>query len=377
MKKRVLSILSAGLLLLSATACGTNADSVQAAGAQAAGTDPAVIAEPANETTPAAATEDTNSAAPETAGEAVPYQDTGIEITSTDTKVIIGDQGYYVTPIIEHFGWYDTFLRDKGIEVEQATFNSGPEMIETFTAGGLDWGVMGLQPAVSGAANEAGVQVLASFVDQSRATVLATLDDSIKTVSDLKGKRVGAKIGSSEYAFLLWALQEEGLSAADVDIINLDIPAIAPAVESGEVDAGTTNINNFTRVASADGITFNYIKDAVGSGTALQPIVVRTEFAQAHPDVVETILTLYKWGIDWIAENHDEAVQIIADYYGTGVDVPETVLTYQTYGFAPLQEFLDSTENYITFLYDGGYISTRVETDGFVDLSYGKAVGLE
>ncbi|MBQ7370668.1 MAG: aliphatic sulfonate ABC transporter substrate-binding protein [Blautia sp.] len=310
------------------------------------------------------------------AAEDDPYTDLGIELTSTDVTIVVAEQTYYIAPIIAHFGWYDKFFSENNIKVDSVNFDNGPEIIEAMTADAVDWGPMGTQPAVSGAANGANISAVASFVDQSKSAVLATLSDDINTVEDLKGKKIGAKVGSSEYAFLLWALQGVGLSVDDVEVINLDIATVATALENGEVDAAVANINRFIRVEVDDGVEFKYVTNAVGSGTALQIIAVRNEFAEAHPDIISALLQFYVWAEDFIANNHDEAIEIISDYFGLEPDIPETTLTYQTYAFTPLQEFYDTTDSYLDFMYDNEYITDRIPTEDFVQLQYAEAIGL-
>ncbi|MCR5302008.1 MAG: aliphatic sulfonate ABC transporter substrate-binding protein [Lachnospiraceae bacterium] len=368
MKNRIVSIIMAAVLAAAALTGCTTASVAQAPAESEKKAESSETAESSEESTDEAEAAD---AADDK------YSDIGVDITSSDVKVVVAEQGYYIAPIIEHFGWYEKVFADHNITVETVNFDSGPEIIEAISAGSVDWGAMGTQPAVSGAANGGDISVVASFVDQSKSGVLATLSDDINSVKDLAGKKVGAKVGSSEYAFLLWALQEEGLTVDDIEVINLDIAAVATALENGEVDAAVCNINRFLRVEVDDGIKFKYIKNAVGSGTALQVIAVRNTFAEEHPDIISALLELYVWAEDYIANNHDEAVKIISDYFGVEPDIPENTLTYQTYEFAPMDEFYDTTDKYLDFMYENEYITERIPTDDFVKVQYAEAIGLK
>lgn len=302
--------------------------------------------------------------------------ESGIPVTSKNLTVVIGEQGYRALPIILDQGWFDEVFASHNIKVEVVKFNSGPEMLEAFTAGQLDVGLLGLQPGISGAANDSGIKTIASFCDAPSAIGLYSLKESgIKTVADLKGKTVGTTIGSNAYSLLLKVLDDEGLSVEkDIDFVNIDFSAATSALESGQVDAVVGFSDMFTLASQADGDIFQLIKDASGYGISESLIAVRDEFAKEHADVIENILLLFEKADEFIANNYEEAVKINADYYELDEAVVKSSFDRYTYDWLDQDTLKKDIDDYIQFMYDNGLITNRLNVDDVVDFSYFEAV---
>jgi len=75
-------------------------------------------------------------------------------------------------------------------------------------------------------------------------TLIVLEDSPIKTLSDLKGKKIGHSVGGFEDALLTALLKEGGLSVEDVERINVNF-ALSPSLLSGQVDAIIGGYRNF------------------------------------------------------------------------------------------------------------------------------------
>lgn len=299
---------------------------------------------------------------------------TDIPLTSSDLNVVVGEQAYMLVPIILDQGWFDEVFGPNNISIEVAKFNNGPEMIESFTADKLDIGFMGMQPAISGVVNDAGISVIASFLDSPSNIVIETRKDTgITSVKDLKGKTVGTAIGCNTYSLIVKALEEEGLSVdKDVNFVNLDLSTVATALESGEVDAVAGYAVQFEQIADMDGDIFYTIKDATGYGISEDLIVARKEFASEHPDVVANLFVLFQRAIDFIEENRDEAISITAQYYGHEEAFEESRLEREIHGWIDEETLTKDIDGFIQFMYDGELIPTRPDVQDAVDFTYFK-----
>jgi sulfonate transport system substrate-binding protein len=133
--------------------------------------------------------------------------------------------------------------RKQGVIFTWTLFTSGPPLLEALNAGAVDFGSVGDAPgvfALSGGASLKYVAVSESknpAADSSEA-VIVPVTSSIRTVADLKGKRIALARGSSAHYFTYNALREAGLNITkDVDVVALQPPDARPALESGAVDA--------------------------------------------------------------------------------------------------------------------------------------------
>jgi NitT/TauT family transport system substrate-binding protein len=86
------------------------------------------------------------------------------------------------------------------------------------------------------------VVVLALDISSGGDGVLVRTDRNIKSVGDLKGKKVGLEHTTPGHFLLNYLLQQNGLSEADVTIVNMSPEDAAAAVVAGDVDAAATFI---------------------------------------------------------------------------------------------------------------------------------------
>lgn len=372
--KKISTIIVAGMIGISAVGCGSStatSSTASVSSTKAAASDPQEASEKAASSLNGTESDTgTSSALDDVKAGTVP-------ITSHDLTVTLGIQQYWDVPIILKEGWFDQVFAGKNIKIKEAKFNNGPEMIEAFTAGSIDFAEMGMQPGISGAANNAGVSILGAFADGSRSTQIVSLKSSnIKTIKDLKGKKVGTTIGSSAYSLLLSALAKNGLSINDINFVNIDFSAAGTALESGEVDAAVGYAPTFLQVEKTDGKIFHTIIDAEGYGVSEDILVANTKFAKEHPDIVENLLVLYDKANDFIEKHNTEAISIIADYFGVPDSVMKQTLEQSDLHFQNNNTLTKDIDNYIQFMYDNGLITKRLNVGDVVDTSYADAVGI-
>jgi len=123
-------------------------------------------------------------------------------------------------------------------KVEYHQFNSGQLEVEAINAGALDYGSWSEIPLAFAAAAGARVKVIAVWKgDVNNQVVLVPKNSSIKTIADLKGKRVGYVRGTTSHYYLLRMLWATGLQFSDIQAINLSPTDGAAAFRAGDLDA--------------------------------------------------------------------------------------------------------------------------------------------
>lgn len=128
-----------------------------------------------------------------------------------------------------------------GIRVEERVFAKGLDVMQAIIAGELDVGGTASEAAIAGRAGGVPVVVVAGFA-RGGARLVRRPDQHIRTVADLKGKKVGVTRGSIQEVLLMAELQKAGLSWAagpgkDVQIIYLAYPDLNQALMGRHVDA--------------------------------------------------------------------------------------------------------------------------------------------
>ena len=135
-------------------------------------------------------------------------------------------------------GLLEQRLAPLGFAVDWAFFTSGPPIMEALNAGAVDFAFTGEPPPIF--AQAAGVPVIYAAATQPSPHSVAILTEpgsTVKTVADLRGKRVAVAKGSSAHYLLVAALRHAGVEYADIQPVYLQPPDGRIALQSGAVDA--------------------------------------------------------------------------------------------------------------------------------------------
>lgn len=128
-------------------------------------------------------------------------------------------------------GWF----KEAGVDVQFEWFDYVASM-EAFAAGQLDAVAMTNGDAlVTGATGGKNVMILIN--DYSNGNDMVVGGPGIDSIKDLKGKKVGVEIGFVSHLLLLNALEKNGMSEADVELVNVPTNETPQVLASGDVSA--------------------------------------------------------------------------------------------------------------------------------------------
>jgi len=128
-----------------------------------------------------------------------------------------------------------------GIKVEEHVFAKGPDVMQAILAGELDVGATASEAAIQGRANGAPIYVVAGFA-KGGARLVARPDAGIKSIKDLKGKKVGVTRGGIHEVLLAAELSQAGLTwseqpGKDVQLVLLAFADLNQALLGKNLDA--------------------------------------------------------------------------------------------------------------------------------------------
>lgn len=171
-----------------------------------------------------------------------------------------------------------------------------------------------------------GVQVLT--INTLGVLYLVENGDQVQSVSDLKGKTIYAsgKGATPEYA-LNYILKENGLTPGeDVQIEWKSEHTECVAALAEHEDAAALLPQPFVTTAQSKNDSLRVAldlteewdkiqKDNGGNSSLVTGVtVVRTEFAQEHPEIVEDFMERYQESVSYVNEHIEEAAKLIGDY---------------------------------------------------------------
>src|ERR1700743_419709 len=155
-----------------------------------------------------------------------------------DKVVRIGFQKYGKLVLLKGKGSLEEKLKPLGYKVSWTEFPSGPPLLEALNVGALDFGVTGETPPIFAQAAGAPLVYLAYDPPAPQGeAILVPKDSALKSVADLKGKKVAFNKGSNVHYLLVKALEKAGLKYTDIQPVFLAPADALAAFTRGSVDA--------------------------------------------------------------------------------------------------------------------------------------------
>src|SRR3954452_21367556 len=196
-----------------------------------------------------------------------------------------------VSMILKQKGLLEEEFKKDGISVRWVQSAGSNKALEFLNAGSLDFGSTAGAAALIGKINGNPIQSVYVY-SRPEWTALVTKGDSpIKSVADLKGKRVAVTRGTDPHIFLVRALAENKLAEKDVKLVLLQHADGRLALERGDVDAWAGLDPIMAAAELESGARLFYRKPEANTWGVLN---VREEFAQANPEIVKRVLQVYE-----------------------------------------------------------------------------------
>lgn len=178
--------------------------------------------------------------------------------------------------------------------IQWTEFPAGPQLLEALALGSVDLGATGDAPPVfAQAAGKDVVYVGAEPPKPDSSALLVKPDSTLKTLADLRGRRIALQRGSSAHFLTVQAVKRAGLGWADIQPVYLPPADARAAFERGSVDAwavwdpyyAAAEISGELRtLATSRGLTNNNTFYLASRALAQQPALVKTIF-QALTDI--------------------------------------------------------------------------------------------
>src|SRR4051794_33025709 len=129
-------------------------------------------------------------------------------------------------------------LAPQGVNVKWVEFPAGPQLLEGLNVGAVDFGYVGEAPPVF--AQAAGAKFVYAGYDPASPkaeAIVVPKASPLKSVADLRGKKVALNKGSNVHYLLVKLLEKHGLKYTDVQPVFLPPADARAAFEKGAVDA--------------------------------------------------------------------------------------------------------------------------------------------
>lgn len=293
------------------------------------------------------------------------------QTAETKEKIVIhvGDQPpVFPVKIAEIKGYFAEELGEN-VTVEVTQFSSGPAIVEGYMANKVDFAISGDAPIIQGIAGGADIKIIAAPTESDKASALvATEKSGIKSLKDIKGKKIGVTLGSTYHQLLLIYLDSLGLTVDDISLINVPTAETMTALETNNIDAAVLNRQN-TQTAVDKGIA-HLVVTSEGYKYGVSAVSARVGFAKEHPELVEGFLRALNRATTFINENKAEATKLVAEKTGLSEKDLNANLEIQDYAFDFTTRKQESVKQSADFAYKAGLIKKELSLADLIDVSY-------
>jgi sulfonate transport system substrate-binding protein len=205
-----------------------------------------------------------------------------------------------------------------GTRVQWVEFPAGPQILEALSVGSLDVGFTGDAPPVF--AQSAGKSLLyigAELPKPQSSAILVPANSPLKTLADLKGRRVAFQRGSSAHFLVVRALAKAGVAWSDIQPLYLTPSEARAAFERGSVDAWGI-WDPFYAAAEVD-VKPRVLSNGVGLSDNNSFYLGHPDWVKAHPKAVVSLLRQLTETDQWLQAHRTDAARLLAEFSGLGL----------------------------------------------------------
>lgn len=251
-----------------------------------------------------------------------------------------------------------------GTNILLPDLNAGPRQTAAMAAGEVDIAhCLGATSAILAASEGLDIRIVGVYSRAHRAFMVMTKNPDIKSILDLKGKKIGGPKGTILHQLIASATAKAGLGAKDYEFINMGISAAAAALSSGGIDAALLAGPDAYRAIQAGA---SVLIDGVGLVDATTVIATRQTYMDKNPGVMERFLKMHTGTLDFMKRNGEETIRLGAE--GTGLPAEAVKAMLPWYDFSPAITSGDIEELKRTqdFMLENGLQRKRIDIESIV-----------
>lgn len=248
-------------------------------------------------------------------------------------------------------GTLEKRLTPLGVTLKWVEFPAGPQLLEGLNVGSVDVGFVGEAPPIFAQAAGAKFAYIGYDPAAPQAEAIVVPKGSpIKTVADLKGRKIALNKGSNVHYLLVKVLEKHGLKYGDIQPVFLAQADARAAFERGAVDAWV--IWDPFLAAAEKQIGARILVDGTGVVNNYAYYLAERRYVDKHPEVIKALFEdVVERGL-WLKNNLKQSAAIIAPLQGLDADIVEVNLRRYQYGVAHLSDAVIAEQQKIadTFL---------------------------
>jgi sulfonate transport system substrate-binding protein len=268
-----------------------------------------------------------------------------------DDKVVrVGFQKYGKLVLLKGKGTLEGKLKAIGYSVEWKEFPAGPQLLEALNVGAIDFGNTGETPPIfAQAAGAPLVYVAYEPPAEKGEAILVPQDSPLKSVADLKGKKVALNKGSNVHYLLVKALEKAGVKYSEIEPVFLAPADARAAFERGAVQAWA--IWDPFQAAAEASVNARELTNAEGLVPNYQFYLASRKALDDHAKALDVVLEQLREVDGWAQTDIKGVATQLSPSIGIPAPVLEVALKRQSYGIKPIDKGVVADQQKLAHLF--------------------------
>jgi NitT/TauT family transport system substrate-binding protein len=252
--------------------------------------------------------------------------------SDSTTSITVG-----VIPIIDvapiYLGIKQGFFEDEGLDLKLETAEGGAAIVPGVMSGQYQFGFSNSVSLLLAQSQGLAIKAVSAGVASTGKDgndfggVVVPADSDIKSAKDLAGKKIAVNtLNNINTITINAAVRADGGDPSKIQYVELGFPDIAPAVASGDVDAGQL-VEPFLTIATSGGdrqVSSNYV--ATDPDLMVGMYFTSEKYLEEHSDVVDGFTAAMQKSLAYASDHPDEARAILSEYTNIDAGVQEKVV---------------------------------------------------
>lgn len=263
--------------------------------------------------------------------------------------------------------------------IAYAEFESGHLAVEALNSGAIDLAGMSEIPPVFALVSsvQSFVQIAVEHGDVNNQVVLVPKGSPIRTLADLKGKRIGFVRATTAQYYLIRMLQSAGLSWDDIFPVAMTVADGAAAFAHGALDAWAVYGYPIERAIANDGARI--LKTALGflSGNYLLAAHKDAVADPVRADWITRFLRLQRQAFDWSATHEAQWTPDVAQAIGVPADFVRAQFARKSapYQLRPVSDAAIASQQSVADVFAGvGLIPHKIDVRSLWDTRFNSVI---
>ena len=263
------------------------------------------------------------------------------------------------------------FFAKEGLDVELTVFTTGATATEAFRAGRGDFISAGDLPSASMWKSGAAVGLAPMSSDTEIFGIVSSKD--INSPKDLRGKKIATRMGSTGEFLVHRYLATGGMTAKDVNLIDLAPPEMVISMVRGDIDAFAW-LAPFTTRAVSTGKNAKLLTSAKGLANNRIIMSVTPSFREKNPEAVRKVLRALYQGTQFTRKNPEEATKIWAAAVQGKPEQSLPVVRLINYDLTFDKGFVSDMDELAKFMVEKGALKEPINWQKDFDTSFLRSV---